>query len=92
MSKQANNAEGPMLRSWSANLEERRTIERFLDWCEERRPSVEMCEWTEHANWPSPVPGGRGALLDAYHEIDQQQLDRERRALLDAARAQSVAQ
>jgi len=91
MSKQANNAEGPMLRRWSANFEERRTILRFLDWCSDEH-KVELAEWLDGHNWPSRYPGGAQKLLDLYHEIDQQQLDRERRALLDAARAQSVAQ
>lgn len=78
-----------MLDRWAANHEERRTIQRFLDWCQEEH-QVELCEWPAGANWPSAYPGGMQKLLDLYHEIDQQQLDKERRELLDEVRAQST--
>ncbi len=81
--------EGPMLRLWAACFEERRTILRFLDWCADEI-KVELCEWHPGSNWPSPFPGGAQKLLDLYHEIDQQQLDRERVALLDSCRAETA--
>jgi hypothetical protein len=78
-----------MLDRWSAAHEERQTILRFLEWAEAEH-RIELAEWTDGANWPSPYPGGAQRLLDMYHEIDQQQLDRERRALLDEHRAKHV--
>lgn len=76
-------AEREMLDRWAANIDERRTIEAFLDWCEEQR--IELAQWGDR-RWPEPLTS-RSALLDRYHEIDQQQLDKERRALLAEATA-----
>lgn len=81
--------EGPMLRRWSENHAERQTILNFLEWAmAEHR--VELAQWEDGADWPLPYPGGAQKLLDLYHEIDQQQLDRERRGLLDAFRSKVV--
>jgi len=64
---------------WAENLPDRRIVECFLEWCSERR--IELCVWNDDARWPRPVLGGANVLLDQYHEIDRQQLERERRVL-----------
>jgi len=68
-----------MLRRWAACREERMAIIAFLNWCGEHRPPWLI---TTGATWPRAANAEH--LLDAYHEIDQAQLERERRALLEA--------
>ena len=70
-----------MLDRWAATHADRTVIEAFVEWCmdKRRRPCRDpLCEW-----------GGEPLddILNAYFQIDPAQLDRERRALLDAQRA-----
>lgn len=63
-----------MLDQWAANIDDRRTIEEFLDWLDDKYPELER------------VDMHRDKLLDEFHSIDRKQLDKERRALLEQQR------
>ena len=71
------------LDKWAASMDDRRTIEDFLDWLEEQR--IEPCVWTEDAKWPRPLTEGRAGLLNRYFQIDAKRLDDQRRGLLAEA-------
>lgn len=71
------------LDKWAAALPNRRVIEDFLKWCSAKR--IELCQWREDSNYPRPCSAD-ARLLDEYHEIDQQRLDKERRELLEEHR------
>lgn len=63
-----------MLDKWAAKLNERRAIADFHEW---------LLAWNYHDYRVADLR--IETLLDLYHEIDQAQLDKERRALLEAA-------
>ena len=69
-----------MLDRWAANLGERRIILEFLDWCAVHEP---RCLLTTGDTWPTAM--NAETLLDAYHEINLAQLERERRAVVEEA-------
>lgn len=71
------------LDKWAAALPDRRVIEDFLQWCSAKR--IELCQWYEDSRYPWPCSAD-ARLLDEYHEIDQQRLDKEQRELLEEHR------
>jgi hypothetical protein len=64
----------PMVNLWAAQLPERRILEDFWDFITEKynEPEVRL------------IDVNLDQTLDEFHGIDQQQLDRERRLLLEA--------
>jgi len=76
----------PMIDRWARNLDERRAIEGFIEWC--RDQSVELSE-DDYRGWSRAV--NVGDLLDRFHEIDRRRLENERRAMLDETRARAAA-
>lgn len=72
----------PMCDKWAANLEERRIIEEFWEWLVENKAhNPEL--------WRHGVPIVEihiDKAMDEYHGIDQRELDKERRAILEEQR------
>lgn len=64
-----------MLNRWAATVDERRIVEDFIDWADAKYGA-------ELHSYKTGESLMLGKLLDAYHEIDQKQLEAERRALL----------
>lgn len=77
------------LEKWSDNIEERRIIADFLEWVDGNRYVV--AEWYGQ-EWPKlqPISHSHHALLDEFYEVDNVQLEKERRALIEEARKLNV--
>lgn len=67
-----------MLQTWAANLPERHRLEEFYAWLLARNAEKRVLDI--HIDQE----------LDAYHGIDQQQLDKERRQIIDDHRQPSA--
>lgn len=80
------------LEKHSQTVEQRKTIEVFLDWLNEKEISlgsyVKPFKDSDTERM-APIPKNRQELLDEYFGIDPVQLDKERRELLEQARKQS---
>lgn len=63
-----------MLHKWAKCINDRRTIEEFLDWLDCKYPELERTDMN------------RDKLLNEFHGIDAKQLEKERRALLESIR------
>lgn len=80
---------GKQLKRYSDTVEDRQTIDEFLDWCNEREISlgsyVKPFKDSDTERM-APIPKNQQELLDEYFDIDPAQLDKERRELLEQAR------
>lgn len=73
------------LQKFAASHEARKAVNDFLDWCEEQ--GLCLASFEAGKEWPRPLIESRDQMLHRYLGIDPQALERERRALLVAARA-----
>lgn len=80
----------PMCDRLAASSAEREAILRFLDWCGER--NLVLAELTDSGRSSLIYPGPGTDIVFRYLGIDVAELDRERRALLDASRERAAAQ
>lgn len=71
-----------MLKRWSDTLKQRHVIEEFLEWLDERRIALDFAraDPKEFRLFDDQKPR---RLLDKFFEIDQAQLERERREYLE---------
>ena len=78
-----------MLEKWDGVFEEYRTILTFLEWCQQTR-EYQLGEWAGiESPWLDhliPIARSNLEVLSEYFDIDQTQLERERRELLDNIR------
>jgi hypothetical protein len=77
--------------SWS--FEQRRVIEEFMDWLNEKK--ILLGEYVKPFKYMdtermAPILKNRQELLDEYFDIDPVQLDKERRELLAKARNMKI--
>ena len=70
--------EYPMANRWAMYMDDRRTIEEFIEWCEARGWCLQ-----DDSGAVARVPD----LLNEFHEINPTQLDDERRKMLAACAA-----
>lgn len=70
------------LAKWSEAMEDRVTVESFLEWLQEQR--IVLASWGDGSTprWPLPITESRNDLLNRYFHIDAKALESERRALL----------
>jgi len=80
------------LEKHSQTVEQRKTIEEFLDWLNEGKillgSYIKLYEDSDTEEM-APILQNRQELLDEYFNIDPVQLEKERRELLEQARKQS---
>lgn len=80
-----------MLKKWDEVFEEYKTIIHFLEWFQQTKNGV-LAEWVTDNTLilplDRPIPIGRTNLeiISEYLEVDQAQLERERRQLLESIR------
>lgn len=59
-------------------------IRDFLEWCDGQK--IELSAWVPSGRWLLPIIEDRERMLERYFGIDANELERERRALLEKCR------
>ncbi|MCK4497080.1 MAG: hypothetical protein KAU24_02735 [Candidatus Aenigmarchaeota archaeon] len=76
------------LEKHSQTVEQRKTIEEFLDWLNEKEILLSAyIKFKDYAERLAPILKNRQELLDEYFDIDPVQLEKERREWLEQARS-----